>query len=279
MTKSLWVAAAAAIATACGSSSPTEPSGSGSAGSVALAQFSTTVVTLAGGASVQGTLILDQAAPAGGTDVAVRSSSPRARVPSAVHVDSGASSATFRINTDPLDAPADVTITATGARAARTVLLHLTVGSFITFSSEAGEPIGRGESDGVGIDTAEFTAGVYFQRNALRVQVLRRTPATEFWMLELAAPQGQPLLPGHYEGAVRSVSRTGAQPGMDFSAKGSGCSFLTGSFDVIEADYGGPGTVFDSLTVNRFRARFTQRCTSASQALTGEVRILMNPWR
>ena len=98
-------------------------------------------------------------------------------------------------------------------------------------------------------------------------------------MLEIAAPRGQPLLPGHYEGAVRSVSRTGTQPGLDFSAKGLGCGTLTGSFDVIEADYGGPGTVFDSLTINRFRARFTQRCASSTQALTGEVRILMNPWR
>jgi len=278
MNRFFWVAAIAAVATAC-SSSPTEPSGSGSNGSVPLAQFSTNVVTFAGGASVQGTLILDRAAPTGGTDVAIQSSSSRAHVPSSVHLDGGASNATFWIRTDPLDTPADATIRASAAGVTRTVLLHLTVGSFITFSSEPGEPIGRGESDGVGIDTAEFTAGVYFQQNALRVQVLRRTPATEFWMLEIDAPRGQPLLPGHYDGAVRSVSRTGTQPGLDFSAKGSGCSFLTGSFDVIEADYGGPGTVFDSLTVNRFRARFTQRCTSASQTLTGEVRILMNPWR
>lgn len=278
MKRFFWVATAA-IATACGSSSPTEPSGSGSSGSVALAQFSTSVVTFAGGASVRGTLILDSAAPTGGTDVTVRSSSPRAHAPSSVHIDGGASNATFGITTDPLDAPADVTITATGARTARSVLLHLTAGSFITFSSEPGEPIGRGQDDGVGIDTADFSAGVYFQQNALRVQVTRRTPVFEFWLLEIAAPQGQPLRPGHYDGAVRSVSRTGTQPGLDFSAKGSGCSFLTGSFDVIEADYGGPGTVFDSLTVNRFRARFTQRCTGAAQALTGEVRILMNPWR
>ena len=279
MKRFIWVAAAAAIATACSSSSPTEPSGSSSSGSVALAQFSTSVVTFAGGASVQGTLLLDRAAPAGGTDVTIRSSNPRAKVPSSVHVVDGASNATFWIHTEPLDAPADVTITATGARVARTVVLHLTVGSFITFASEAGEPIGRGENDGVGIDTAEFTAAVYFQQNTFRVQVLRRTPTVEFWMLEIAAPRGQPLLPGHYDGAVRSVSRTGAQPGLDFSAKGLGCSFLTGSFDVIEADYGGPGTVFDSLTINRFRARFTQRCSSSTQALTGDVRILMNPWR
>ena len=278
MKRFLWVAAAAAVSTSC-SSSPTEPSGSGSSGSVALAQFSTSVVTLAGGASVLGTLILDRAAPAGGTDVTIRSSSARAKVPSSVHVVDGASNATFWINTEPLDAPADVTITATGARVARTVALHLTVGSFIKFSSEPGEPIGRGESDGVGIDTAEFTAAVYFQQTTFRVQVLRRTPSLEFWMLEIAAPQGQRLLPGRYDGAVRSSSRTGAQPGLDFSAKGLGCGSLTGSFEVIEADYGGPGTVFDSLTINRFRARFTQRCNSSTAALTGEVRILMNPWR
>jgi len=273
MHRSSWVAAAAVVAAAC-SSSPTTPSAN-----APLGQFSTNVITLAGGASAQGTIILDSPAPAGGADVNVQTSSSRAHVPSSVHVTGGDSKATFWIRTDPVDAPADATITAKGSNVTKTVVLHLTVGSFITFSSPSGEPIGKGEGDGVGIDTADFNAAVYFQQNTLRVQVTRRTPVFEFWMLDISAPQGKPLLVGHYDGAVRSSSRTGSQPGIDFSAKGSGCSFLTGSFDVLEADYGGPGTVFDSLTINRFRAKFTQRCDSASQALTGEVRILMNPWR
>ncbi len=55
-------------------------------------------------------------------------------------------------------------------------------------------------------------------------------PPGSFWFLHLAAPAGQELLPGVYEGATRWPFQDPSTPGLDFSGDGRGCNTLTGRF-------------------------------------------------
>jgi len=88
-----------------------------------------------------------------------------------------------------------------------------------------------------------------------------------FWYTDFSAPPGQALAVGSYSGAVRSVSRTAGQPGMDISGDSSGCNALAGSFTIEELSADGSGNLVS------FAATFIQHCEGAVPALTGEVRF------
>jgi len=81
--------------------------------------------TVAGGGSVQGTVLLNTAAPAGGAAVSVSSDSPFALVPATVTVPAGSASATFTVTANTVGANQTVNLTASyggsSAKAAVTV--------------------------------------------------------------------------------------------------------------------------------------------------------------
>jgi LmbE family N-acetylglucosaminyl deacetylase len=83
--------------------------------------------TVVSGGSAQGTVVLANAAPAGGTSVALASSNPAvASVPVSVTVPAGASSATFTATTGAVSATVVVTISAAFASGTRTTTLSVT---------------------------------------------------------------------------------------------------------------------------------------------------------
>jgi uncharacterized protein (TIGR03437 family) len=90
-----------------------------------LQSVTLSAVSVAGGGTVQGTVALSTPAPAGGTVVALSSSSTSASVPAVVTVPAGATSAAFTVSTSAVSANQSVTITATYGGA--TVLASLTI--------------------------------------------------------------------------------------------------------------------------------------------------------
>ncbi len=67
--------------------------------------------------------------------------------------------------------------------------------------------------------------------------------ATRWWYLDFAAPYGQPLSVGSYQGATRWPFQEMGSAGLDFSGNGRGNNTLTGSFDVLEVTYAVDGEV------------------------------------
>ncbi len=139
--------------------------------------------------------------------------------------------------------------------------------TFVSFVSEPGDYIGQGQQ-------LMFTPGsaTFESYNSFESQVLVRVfPFSGgFWILQFAAPTGQTLVPGIYEGAARSAQEPG-QPGLDVGGDGRGCNTITGRFEVLEAAYG-PGDY-----VRRFHASFEQHCEGADPALFGEIAIVNPP--
>ncbi len=239
---------------------------------------------IAGGARIGGTITLAEPAPSGGATIQLRASSPLVEVPASVVIPGGGLAAPFAIATRPVEVPQDVVVTAaSGGQSSQSATLGLTAGTFFSFVSEPGS-IGDGRSQGFAVQNATFDAALV-RRNLVRVRIDFRTgDRPEILNLELSAPLGQAFTPGVYEGAVRSVQREGAQPGLDFSVFGLACGPLVGRFEVTEMDIGGQATgpffgFADSQSLNRFRAKFEQRCASSSATVRGEFRLLMNPWR
>lgn len=136
--------------------------------------------------------------------------------------------------------------------------------TFLSFVSEPGDYIGGGQSLTFTPANAGFSSMVSEDRRSVAVSVL---PSSSFWYLNLAAPAGQELLPGVYEGATRWPFQAPPVPGLDFSGDGRGCNTLTGRFEVLEAVYAPLGYI------ERFHAKFEQHCEGAEPALFGEIRI------
>ncbi len=111
-----------------------------------------------------------------------------------------------------------------------------TAGTFLSFSSDPGDYIGGGQSRYFTPDTAAFQARADDTNRYVNVSVFPFDGG--FWYLDLAAPQGQPLVPGVYEGAARYPFQSPSQPGLSFVGDGRGCNTVTGRFQVLEALYG-----------------------------------------
>jgi hypothetical protein len=88
----------------------------------------------------------------------------------------------------------------------------------------------------------------------------------DWWSLDLAAPTGQTLQPGVYDGATR-YPFNGSGAGLDVSGNGRGCNTLTGSFTIQSYKPGSNGAV------EEMQASFEQHCEGAAAALRGSVTI------
>jgi hypothetical protein len=151
--------------------------------------------------------------------------------------------------------------------------------TFLSFVSDPMEYVGRGEthryrfSDGAWFATYNPTGNGASGAQSLYVQVRPLDPMAFWdWNLRLAAPNGQVLAPGTYEGAVR-FSVAGTEPILDFFGTGRGCNIVAGRF-VIHALTLGP-----SNTLARLHVSFEQHCEGGSPKLTGEIAIIADPWR
>jgi hypothetical protein len=185
----------------------------------------------------------------------------------------GNASLLYGVAANPGSAPRQGTISIGGLPFAITQdALEAATTTFLGYASDLGDYIGHGETHRYTLADAAFSATADSNRGHVYITIIG--PSYSFWWyLDLAAPAGQQLLPGTYEGAMRYPFQLITVPGLDFSGTGRGCNTLTGRFVIIEATYG-TGT-----TVDRFHATFEQHCEGASVALRGEISIVANPWR
>ena len=91
-----------------------------------------------------------------------------------------------------------------------------------------------------------------------------------WWSLNFGAADGQALVVGPYENAVRHAFRGSGENGLDVYGDGRGCSTITGRFDVHEIVLGGSNEIVS------FWATFEQHCEGMAPALRGEVRYNAN---
>lgn len=129
----------------------------------------------------------------------------------------------------------------------------------LSFVSEPGDYIGQGESRSYteGLSTTVSSDG--------RIAGVSYWGSSEWWYLDLAAPEGQKLVVGAYEGATRYPFQESTEPGLSLSGSGRGCNTLTGRFEVTVAEYDTAGNL------RQFAANFEQHCEGAEPALWGEV--------
>lgn len=140
--------------------------------------------------------------------------------------------------------------------------------TFLSYTSEPGDYIGQGQSRVFTPAESSFSSMISQDNREIAVTVF---PAGSFWHLHMAAPEGQKLLPGVYEGATRWPFQVPSTPGLDFSGDGRGCNTSTGRFEILEAVYAPFGYV------ERFHATFEQHCEGSTPALFGEIRIVNPP--
>jgi hypothetical protein len=89
--------------------------------------------------------------------------------------------------------------------------------------------------------------------------------SSSYWDLDLAAPIGQPLVPGVYSNTARHPFEAAGQPGLDLAIGSSGCNTVTGSFAVLTAVYDASGKVL------RFHAVFSMYCEGVPPEWKGEI--------
>lgn len=144
----------------------------------------------------------------------------------------------------------------------------VTAGS-LSFNGDPGDFITGGQSYSYSV-----AAGDSFQvasEDGNHVQVSVRATNGDWWDLNLAAPSGQTLTPGDYQGAIRYPFQAPSQPGLDLSGNGRGCNTVTGSFTVQQAAFGPHGYV------QTFDATYEEHCEGGTPALRGDVHITNPP--
>ena len=135
----------------------------------------------------------------------------------------------------------------------------------VTIVSEPGDYIGQGR-------TYSFTTDINSTASTdNRVLGVSSYTGNEWFYLDFAAPQGQQLVEGVYENAVRYPFQGASQPGLSYSMTGRGCNTLTGRFEVTRAEYGAFGYIIN------FEADFEQHCEGGTPALFGHVSISNPP--
>jgi hypothetical protein len=140
---------------------------------------------------------------------------------------------------------------------------------FLFLDGQPGDWVGGGVQQTFTTDTADFIT--FNNSNATHVSFQVLTFAGGWWFLEFAAPVGEPLVAGAYEGAARAAFRAPSQPGIDISGEGRGCNTITGRFVVHEIVFGPAGYV------ERFHVTFEQHCEGGDPALLGEFRVVNPP--
>lgn len=139
--------------------------------------------------------------------------------------------------------------------------------TFVSYTSDAGDYIGQGQVATFTPADSLITASISDDQNHLSVYINGST----WWSIDFAAPYGQKLVPGTYEGATRWPFQALTDPGLDFSGDGRGCNQSSGRFVITDAVYGPSGYV------EHFHAFLEQHCEFMTPALYAEINIVNPP--
>jgi hypothetical protein len=149
------------------------------------------------------------------------------------------------------------TALATGVASATAQAANLTD---VAMYSDTGDWIGQGQQQVFTPANSTIT----LSGNAGDVSIAINSPD---YTLEFAAPQGQTLQAGIYDGATRAPFRSGLEPGIDINGESRGCNTDQGRFEIKDIHIG-PSGVPDRLWLV-----YEQHCEGGITALFGEVRI------
>jgi hypothetical protein len=139
----------------------------------------------------------------------------------------------------------------------------------LSMTSEPGDYIGLGQTYLYTPADGTFNARAGNGNNSVSISF--NTPTFDhFWYLDFAAPNGAPLTPGTYLNATRWPFQEPSSPGLSVAGDGRGCNMLTGSFQVLQAEYGPADTLV------AFEATFEQHCEGFAPALRGQIRYNAN---
>lgn len=136
-------------------------------------------------------------------------------------------------------------------------------GTSMYFRSGNGESIGQGATASFAAPGATITA----RGSAAGIVTVSVVEGDEWWSVNLAAPPGQPLVPGTYPAAERASFRSAGHPGLDVWGDGRGCNTLTGSFTVAQISFDAAGEL------STLDAAWVQNCEGGPLAMTGRVRV------
>lgn len=89
----------------------------------------------------------------------------------------------------------------------------------------------------------------------------------DWWYLDLAAPTGQVLKAGTYDGALRYPIDSGVAPGLSLWGMGRACNTSVGTFTIQDIAFGPHGYV------QTLDATYEQHCEQGTTAARGEVHI------
>ena len=138
----------------------------------------------------------------------------------------------------------------------------------LSMTSDEGDYIGQGKTW-----SYDSSAGDVFGVTTTAGTVEGNVQAAngEWWYMQFAAPQGETLATGTYDGATRYAFHDPSDPGLDVFGEGRGCNTLTGSFTVTQIAYD------DAGAVQSFDADFEQHCEGGAPALRGHVHLVSAP--
>jgi len=134
----------------------------------------------------------------------------------------------------------------------------------VSFVSQPGEEIGRGQTRRFAPDNAAFAATTSADRAQVSVDIREQTGIR--WSLTLAAAPGAQLTPGSYSVNESTSPYFRHGPYLSFSGNGLGC-YPVGRFTVRRVTYARPNMLSD------LDATFEQRCPGSTAGLSGDVRI------
>jgi hypothetical protein len=214
-----------------------------------------------GGGSGRGTLNFDVPVRPGGMDVVLTSSDPAVTIsPSRISVPGGSLSASFSYATRAVTQDQVVNIVATSDDFSSTVQLGVwaVLPTFFSYASDRGDTIGRGGSGRFVPADSVFASNC--DTNVVLASVRR---GFESWSFGFSGPPGVPLRPGVYEGATssRATALLTVNSNLNLSCTQSG------RFTVHEVETRTTGEVV------KFWATFETRCTNATAAIRGDIRI------
>ena len=132
------------------------------------------------------------------------------------------------------------------------------------FNSDPGDYIGQGFPQRFTDADAAFSATQNYDGG---VSLTIDSGQLGGWNLDFAAPEGAPLAPGTYEGAMRFPFQAPPLPGLSVDGESRGCNTLSGRFVVLDVAYGAGSDVL------RFSADFEQHCEEGQPALFGSIRF------
>jgi hypothetical protein len=140
----------------------------------------------------------------------------------------------------------------------------------LSFSGDDGDYISGGGAYAYSTEAKDrLTVNATGDHNHISVSVSGFN--SDWWYLDLAAPSGEGLTAGTYDGATRYPFQGAGAPGLSLDGNGRGCNTLTGTFAVQNVVFGPAGYV------QTLDATFEQHCEGGTAAARGEVHIANPP--